>query len=86
MSSPTAPLTSPENLEKGHASVNVNQKRETLKLRGWPLLLLSFQALAGAPSKEDVIGGISAIVWALTLLPLLKYVFISLEFGTGEGT
>ena len=27
-----------------------------------------------APSKEDVIGGISTIVWALTLLPLLKYV------------
>ena len=27
-----------------------------------------------APSEEDVIGGISAIVWSLTLLPLLKYV------------
>lgn len=26
------------------------------------------------PSKEDVIGGISAIVWSLTLMPLLKYV------------
>ena len=26
------------------------------------------------PSKEDVIGGISAIIWSLTLLPLLKYV------------
>ena len=26
------------------------------------------------PPPEDVIGGISAIVWALTLLPLLKYV------------
>ncbi|KAG5650229.1 hypothetical protein H0H81_000252 [Sphagnurus paluster] len=37
------------------------------------------------PSKEDVIGGVSAILWALTLLPLIKYVFISLEFGTGEG-
>ena len=30
------------------------------------------------PSEEDVIGGVSAIVWALTLLPLLKYV--SLRF------
>jgi len=26
------------------------------------------------PDKEDVIGGISAIVWAFSLLPLLKYV------------
>jgi hypothetical protein len=26
------------------------------------------------PSKEDIIGGVSAIVWSLTLLPLLKYV------------
>jgi KUP system potassium uptake protein len=25
-------------------------------------------------AKEDVIGGISAILWALTILPLLKYV------------
>ncbi|KAK2467234.1 hypothetical protein APHAL10511_000783 [Amanita phalloides] len=37
------------------------------------------------PSSEDVIGGISAIIWALTLLPLIKYVLISLYFGTGEG-
>ncbi|KAF9561755.1 potassium transporter [Agrocybe pediades] len=37
------------------------------------------------PSKEDIIGGISAIVWSLTLLPLLKYVWISLFFGTKEG-
>ena len=26
------------------------------------------------PAAEDVIGGISAIIWAITLLPLLKYV------------
>ncbi|KAI0782842.1 potassium transporter [Abortiporus biennis] len=37
------------------------------------------------PPKEDVIGGLSAIIWALTLLPLCKYVFICLRFGTGEG-
>ncbi|PPR03507.1 hypothetical protein CVT24_006995 [Panaeolus cyanescens] len=37
------------------------------------------------PSKEDVIGGVSAIVWALTLLPLLKYVIFTLFFGTKEG-
>ncbi|KAJ4491170.1 potassium transporter [Lentinula edodes] len=37
------------------------------------------------PSKEDVIGGISAIIWSLTLLPLIKYVLISLMFGTTQG-
>ncbi|PVG00638.1 potassium transporter [Serendipita vermifera] len=37
------------------------------------------------PSTEDVIGGVSAIVWSLTLLPLLKYVIIGLRFGTAEG-
>jgi hypothetical protein len=26
------------------------------------------------PSKEDVVGGVSAIIWSLTLLPLCKYV------------
>ena len=30
------------------------------------------------PSPEDVVGGISAIIWALTLLPLLKYVSLLL--------
>ncbi|KJA24114.1 hypothetical protein HYPSUDRAFT_39261 [Hypholoma sublateritium FD-334 SS-4] len=37
------------------------------------------------PSKEDIIGGISAIIWSITLLPLIKYAFIVLSFGTGEG-
>ncbi|KAF8343268.1 potassium transporter [Amanita rubescens] len=37
------------------------------------------------PPAEDVIGGVSAIIWAITLLPLIKYVTISLFFGTGEG-
>ncbi|KLO10263.1 potassium transporter [Schizopora paradoxa] len=37
------------------------------------------------PSEEDVIGGLSAIIWSITLLPLVKYVFISLRFGTTEG-
>ncbi|KAF8476540.1 potassium transporter [Russula ochroleuca] len=37
------------------------------------------------PPKDDVIGCISAIVWSLTFLPLLKYVFICLHFGTHEG-
>ncbi|KAF8631980.1 hypothetical protein AX15_002091 [Amanita polypyramis BW_CC] len=34
------------------------------------------------PSSDDIIGGISAIIWALTLLPLI---LVSLCFGTGEG-
>lgn len=37
------------------------------------------------PSSDDVIGGISAIIWALIILPLIKYVYITLYFGTGEG-
>ncbi|EIM79439.1 uncharacterized protein STEHIDRAFT_163629 [Stereum hirsutum FP-91666 SS1] len=42
-------------------------------------------ATGPVPSAEDVVGGISAIVWALTIIPLVKYVFIALRFGTGEG-
>ncbi|PAV24186.1 potassium transporter [Pyrrhoderma noxium] len=37
------------------------------------------------PSKEDIIGGVSAIIWSLTLVPLLKYVVVCLRFGTKEG-
>ncbi|KAG8800880.1 hypothetical protein FRC19_008514 [Serendipita sp. 401] len=37
------------------------------------------------PNAEDVIDGISAVVWAMTLLPLLKYVFFALRFGTEQG-
>ncbi|KAF8584646.1 potassium transporter [Ramaria rubella] len=52
-----------------------------------PLYVLNgiWSASAPPPSTEDVIGGISAIIWALTLLPLLKYVFVALYFGTEEG-
>ncbi|KIK69708.1 hypothetical protein GYMLUDRAFT_34109 [Collybiopsis luxurians FD-317 M1] len=52
-----------------------------------PLYVLNgiWPSTSPAPSKEDVIGGISAIIWSFTLLPLLKYVFISLQFGTTEG-
>ncbi|KAH8825021.1 potassium transporter [Flagelloscypha sp. PMI_526] len=52
-----------------------------------PLYVLNgiWPAADPPPSKEDVIGGISAIVWSITLLPLLKYVIFSLHFGTGEG-
>ncbi|KAF9468639.1 potassium transporter [Collybia nuda] len=52
-----------------------------------PLYVLNglWPASGPAPVKEDVIGGISAIIWSLTLLPLLKYVIISLHFSTQEG-
>ena len=41
-----------------------------------PLYVLNgiWPASGPVPSKEDVIGGVSAIVWSLTLLPLCKYV------------
>ena len=41
-----------------------------------PLYVLNgiWPASGPVPSKEDVIGGISAVVWALTLIPLIKYV------------
>ena len=41
-----------------------------------PLYVLNgiWSSSGPVPPKDDVIGGISAIVWSLTLLPLLKYV------------
>lgn len=52
-----------------------------------PLYVLNgiWPASGPVPPEEDIIGGLSAIIWSLTLLPLLKYVVIALEFGTGEG-
>ncbi|KAG8950975.1 hypothetical protein FRC00_007465, partial [Tulasnella sp. 408] len=52
-----------------------------------PLYVLNgiWPASGPAPSKEDVIGGVSAIIWSLTLVPLIKYIIIVLQFGTGEG-
>ncbi|KAJ7689182.1 potassium transporter [Mycena rosella] len=52
-----------------------------------PLYVLNgiWPASGDVPSKEDIIGGVSAIVWSLTLIPLIKYVFITLLFGTQEG-
>ncbi|KAG8743230.1 hypothetical protein FRC10_000231 [Ceratobasidium sp. 414] len=52
-----------------------------------PLYVLNglWPAAGPLPSEEDVLGGISAIVWSLTLVPLLKYVGFALSFGTGEG-
>lgn len=41
-----------------------------------PLYVLNgiWPAAGPVPPAEDVIGGISAIIWSLTLLPLVKYV------------
>ena len=67
-----------------------------------PLYVLNgiWSASGDAPSKEDVIGGVSAIVWSITIIPLIKYVSLdtcmyadadgeqvgfALEFGTGPG-
>ncbi|KAG6902524.1 hypothetical protein C0995_015342 [Termitomyces sp. Mi166 len=52
-----------------------------------PLYVLNglWPASGPPPPKEDVIGGISAILWSLILLPLLKYIVTSLHFGTNEG-
>ena len=52
-----------------------------------PLYVLNgiFPPTGPVPSDEDVIGAISAIVWTLTLLPLIKYSIVALSFGTHEG-
>lgn len=52
-----------------------------------PLYVLNgiWSSSGPVPPKEDVIGGISAIIWSLTLIPFLKYVLICLHFGTHEG-
>ncbi|WVQ71165.1 potassium uptake protein [Cryptococcus sp. DSM 104548] len=52
-----------------------------------PMYVLNgiWPATGPAPSQEDVIGGISAIIWALTIIPFFKYVVFALEFGTDKG-
>ncbi|KAG8843145.1 hypothetical protein FRB96_004344 [Tulasnella sp. 330] len=52
-----------------------------------PLYVLNgiWAASGPVPSDEDIIGGVSAIIWSLTLVPLIKYVLIVLRFGTTEG-
>jgi KUP system potassium uptake protein len=38
------------------------------------------------PSKEDVYGGVSLIIWALTMIAAIKYITIMLNFNNnGEG-
>lgn len=42
-------------------------------------------ASGAAPSTEDVVGGLSAIFWALTIIPLIKYVrFMSFVFDIND--
>ncbi|KAH9824989.1 potassium transporter-domain-containing protein [Melampsora americana] len=52
-----------------------------------PLYVLNgiFPPEGPAPSAEDTIGAISAVLWALTIVPLIKYSLIALENRTGEG-
>jgi KUP system potassium uptake protein len=37
------------------------------------------------PSPEDCVGAVSCIIWALTLVPLIKYCFIVLRAGDDQG-
>ncbi|GAA5826471.1 hypothetical protein JCM5353_001833 [Sporobolomyces roseus] len=52
-----------------------------------PLYTLNgiFPSAGPAPSAEDTIGAVSCILWALTIVVLLKYAVFALEFGTIEG-
>ncbi|KAF9268281.1 potassium transporter [Marasmius fiardii PR-910] len=52
-----------------------------------PLFVLNgiWDAVDEIPTDEDIIGGVSAVVWAVTLLPLIKYAVIALKFATREG-
>ncbi|GAA5833011.1 hypothetical protein JCM3766R1_000398 [Sporobolomyces carnicolor] len=52
-----------------------------------PLYTLNgiFPASGPAPSAEDAIGAVSCILWALTIVVLIKYAIFALEFGTIEG-
>ncbi|RXK34903.1 hypothetical protein M231_07837 [Tremella mesenterica] len=52
-----------------------------------PLYVLNgiWSSSGPAPPAEDVLGGISAIIWTLTILPLVKYVIFALEFETSAG-
>jgi KUP system potassium uptake protein len=38
-----------------------------------------------SPSKEDVVGAVSCIIWSLTLVPLFKYCFLVLRAGDDQG-
>ncbi|GAA5909582.1 hypothetical protein JCM6882_003461 [Rhodosporidiobolus microsporus] len=44
-----------------------------------------FPASGPLPSREDIVGGCSAIIWAIIIVPVVKYCLIALHFGTGEG-
>lgn len=44
-----------------------------------------FPTSGPVPSEEDIIGSLSAIIWSITIVPLIKYSFIALNFGTGSG-
>ena len=52
-----------------------------------PIYCLStiFPSNEPVPHAEDVIGAVSSILLALTLIALIKYCVIALQFGSGVG-
>ncbi|KAJ7451614.1 potassium transporter [Mycena latifolia] len=98
MSSPNIPISLESGLNKKRTAVKLSGADlfllsfQTLgiiysDIGTSPLYVLNgiWPASGDVPPKEDIIGGISATIWSLTLIPLIKYVFISLMFGTQEG-
>ncbi|KAJ7797662.1 potassium transporter [Mycena olivaceomarginata] len=98
MSSPNIPLSFESGIKKKRTAVKLSGVAllflsfQTLgiiysDIGTSPLYVLNgiWPASGDAPSRDDVVGGISCIIWSITLLPLVKYVLISLLFGTEEG-
>lgn len=51
-----------------------------------PLYVFASTFSDRVPSKHDIVGALSLIIYSLTLLPLIKYVFIVLRANdNGEG-
>ncbi|RWV81447.1 hypothetical protein GW17_00057132 [Ensete ventricosum] len=51
-----------------------------------PLYVFASTFSGRVPSKHDIVGALSLIIYSLTLLPLIKYVFIVLRANdNGEG-
>jgi hypothetical protein len=51
-----------------------------------PLYVLNgiWSSSGDVPPEEDIIGGVSAIIWAITILPLLKYVSFWIPSSTSN--
>ncbi|KAK4050374.1 hypothetical protein OIV83_003443 [Microbotryomycetes sp. JL201] len=89
-------VSATEEMEKAARSARI---KRTLVLAGMscgviygdigtsPLYVLNavFPTSGPVPSTEDVIGAVSAVLWAITIIPLIKYAFVALEFGNPAG-